>query len=72
MTLDNTLNKIASVLSHPVFDRIRPDVVIAPEASRAIRISGPRNHLDGISRVLQGYGMETCRTAPATLLVVLE
>ena len=69
MTLDEAMRKIIGVLSHPAFEKSRPDIVVAPRLNGVICISGPQHHLDGISRALRHTGMELDRPAPATLLV---
>jgi hypothetical protein len=68
--MEEAMRRVTGVILHPVFEKARPDIVVAPGPNRTVSVSGPQNHLDGISRALQRTGLAIHRPAPATLLVV--
>lgn len=67
--MEQAMRHVTGVIMHPVFSRIRPDVVISPGPNQTVTVSGPQTHLDGISRALQTTGVELLRPAPALLQV---
>jgi hypothetical protein len=69
VTMEQAMQHVTGILMHPVFTKIRPDVVISPGPNHTVTVSGPRNHLDGISRALQTTGVGLHRPAPALLQV---
>jgi hypothetical protein len=69
VTMEQAMRHVTGVIMHPAFSKIRPDVVISPGPDHTVTVSGPRDHLDGISRVLQNTGVELHRPAPALLQV---
>lgn len=71
MTEEAARRHVAGILAHPSFSAFRPDVVLTPGPDGAIRISGPKNALDAFVPALLRCGVETLRTAPATLLVTV-
>lgn len=76
MTTEEAMRKVTGVILHPVFERARPDIIIEPASDfplchPGVRVSGPRGHLDGISRALERVGMQTYRPAPAILLIAV-
>jgi hypothetical protein len=71
MTTEEAMRKVTGALSHPSLSRLRPDVVIRPGTDRTIRVDGPQAALDGFTRVLRKCGLETVRSAPVLLLVVI-
>jgi hypothetical protein len=70
VTMEEAMRRVTGVILHPVFEKARPDIVVAPGPNRTVSVNGPRDHLDGISRALTRTGLEIVRPAPATLVVV--
>jgi hypothetical protein len=64
------MRKVTGILHHPVFEKARPDIVIAPSLNGTVSINGPQTLLDGFIPALRNSGLDVRRPAPATLLVV--